>query len=152
PITAIAIDPSDPNDLFVGSDVGVFRSVTGGANWVSFNEGLPGASVYALAFHPATNDLWAATYGRGMFRILAVSLASPAADFTASPSRLTAGVPVLFVDTSTNSPTSWSWNFGDPGSGPANVSAMKNPAHTFAAPGVYTVTLTAANSSGSNQI
>lgn len=151
PITAMAIDPSDPNDLFVGSDVGVFRSVNGGASWVSFNEGLPNASVYALAFHPATNDLWAATYGRGMFRISAAALA-PASNFAASPARLTAGLPVLFVDTSTNSPTSWSWNFGDPGSGTANTSALKNPQHTYAAPGVYNVTLTAANSVGSNQI
>jgi PKD domain-containing protein len=151
PITSMALDPSDPSDLFVGSDVGVFRSADGGASWVSFNEGLPNAGVYAIAFHPATSDLWAATYGRGMFRISQVSLA-PAADFVASPSRLTAGSPVLFVDTSANSPTSWSWNFGDPGSGTANVSTKKNPEHTYAAAGSYTVTLTAASSAGSSQI
>ena len=29
PITALVVDPSDPNDLFVGSDVGVLRSVDG---------------------------------------------------------------------------------------------------------------------------
>ena len=153
PVTAMAIDPAAPSDLFVGSDVGVFRSVDGGASWVSFNEGLPNASVYALAFHPATNDLWAATYGRGMFRISAVeAVLAPAADFAASPSRLTAGRPVLFVDTSANSPTSWSWNFGDPASAANNLSTVKNPEHTFAVPGVYTVTLTVANSAGSNPV
>jgi PKD repeat protein len=151
PITALVLDPADPNDLFVGSDVGVLRSVDGGASWVTFNEGLPNAGVYALAFHRSTGDLWAATYGRGMFRILAPSLA-PAADFSASPTGLFAGTPVLFVDTSGNSPTSWAWNFGDPASGAANTSTSKNPKHTYSAPGVYTVTLIAANSVGSNLI
>jgi len=151
PILSLAVDPSDPNDLFVGSDAGVFRSANGGASWVSFNEGLPNAGVYSVAFHPATSDLWAATYGRGMFRITAVAVA-PAADFTPSSSRPTAGVPLLFVDTSVNAPTSWSWDFGDPGSGPANTSTSENPEHTYAKPGVYTVTLTAANSVGSNQV
>ncbi len=151
PITALVLDPSDPNDLFVGSDVGVLRSVDGGASWVTFNEGLPNAGVYALAFHRSTGDLWAATYGRGMFRILAPSLA-PAADFSASPTGLFAGSPVLFVDSSGNSPTSWAWNFGDPASGAANTSTSKNPRHTYAAPGVYTVTLIVTNSVGSNLI
>jgi photosystem II stability/assembly factor-like uncharacterized protein len=151
PITSLVLDPSDPNDLFVGSDVGVLRSVDGGASWVTFNEGLPNAGVYALAFHRSTGDLWAATYGRGMFRILAPLLA-PAADFSASPTGLFAGTPILFVDTSGNSPTSWAWNFGDPASGAANTSTSKNPRHTYAAPGVYTVTLIVTNSVGSNLI
>jgi len=151
PITAIALDPSDPNDLFVGSDVGVFRSIDGGVSWVSFNEGLPNAGVYALAFHPGSGDLWAATYGRGMFRIQAPSLV-PGAEFSASPAGLFAGYPVLFIDTSVNAPTSWAWSFGDPASGAANTSTLKNPRHTYSAPGVYTVTLIVRNSVGSTQI
>ena len=135
--------------LFYGSVLGVFilalgvKRANGHGAFIGLIVGL--ATVFTIAFHPATNDLWAATYGRGMFRISAVAAAlAPAADFAASPSRLTVGRPVLFVDTSANSPTSWSWSFGDPASGTNNLSALKNPEHTFAVPGVYTVALTAA--------
>jgi photosystem II stability/assembly factor-like uncharacterized protein len=69
PVTTLVIDPTDPGDVFVGTDVGVFRSVNGGASWTSFNQGLPNVSVYGLAFSPASGDLYAATYGRGAFRI-----------------------------------------------------------------------------------
>ncbi|HEX6901897.1 MAG TPA: PKD domain-containing protein [Thermoanaerobaculia bacterium] len=50
---------------------------------------------------------------------------------------------VIFFDASTQSPTSWSWNFGDGG-----VSALQNPSHTYGADGTYGVTLTATNSAG----
>lgn len=43
---------------------------------------------------------------------------------------------------------SWAWNFGDPGSGANNTSALQNPTHDFATSGSYTVTLTVTNSTG----
>ncbi|RYY50566.1 MAG: PKD domain-containing protein, partial [Chitinophagaceae bacterium] len=43
---------------------------------------------------------------------------------------------------------SWSWDFGDPGSGAANTSSLQNPTHIFSSPGSYTVSLTVANSEG----
>ncbi len=36
---------------------------------------------------------------------------------------------------------SWSWNFGDPGSGANNTSAVQNPSHDYMQWGSYTVTL-----------
>lgn len=39
-------------------------------------------------------------------------------------------------------PSSYSWNFGDPASGASNTSTAANPSHTFSAAGTYTVTLT----------
>ena len=51
---------------------------------------------------------------------------------------------VVFTDTSSNTPTSWLWDFGD---GSA-TSTAQNPTHPYAAPGDYTVTLTATNASG----
>ncbi|MCH6470352.1 PKD domain-containing protein [Sinomonas terrae] len=71
--------------------------------------------------------------------------AAPVASFTASPTSGTAPLSVAFHDTSTGSPTSWSWDFGD-GSAP---STAQNPAHTYSAAGTYTVTLTASNAGGS---
>jgi len=43
--------------------------------------------------------------------------------------------------------TQWHWNFGDPTSG-NNIATIKNPAHTFASAGPYTVTLTVQNATG----
>lgn len=69
----------------------------------------------------------------------------PIADF--SVSRFTGKVPLAidFTDLSTNSPTSWSWDFGDSG-----TSTAQNPTHTYTVAGTYTVELTATNASGSD--
>lgn len=61
-------------------------------------------------------------------------------------STLTCTGVVNFTDTSTNGPTSWLWDFGDGGS-----STAQNPTHTYTTPGVYTVSLVATNSNGSDQ-
>jgi PKD repeat protein len=74
-------------------------------------------------------------------QFVAVSLGTPPqADFTFQSS----GLNVAFLDASTGSPTSWSWDFGDGGS-----STRQNPQHSYAAAGTYNVTLTATNSAGS---
>ncbi|HEY5343142.1 MAG TPA: PKD domain-containing protein [Solirubrobacteraceae bacterium] len=44
--------------------------------------------------------------------------------------------------------TSWSWQFGDPGSGPADQSTLQDPTHEFSQPGVYQVTLTITDADG----
>jgi PKD repeat protein len=49
---------------------------------------------------------------------------------------------IQFVDLSSGSPSQWSWDFGDPGSGIANTSSLQNPVHSFTALGTYTVCLT----------
>ncbi|KAA9332661.1 GEVED domain-containing protein [Adhaeribacter soli] len=55
---------------------------------------------------------------------------------------------VRFTDQSTNAPTSWAWDFGDPASGALNTSTLPNPVHIYHTPGTYTVTLVATNSNG----
>jgi PKD repeat protein len=60
-----------------------------------------------------------------------------AASFTFTPATPVAGQPVQFTDASTGNPTTWSWDFGDGGS-----STARNPSHTYAQTGTYTVTLT----------
>ncbi len=70
---------------------------------------------------------------------------APVAQFSGTPTTGVAPLAVVFTDLSTNSPTSWSWTFGDGG-----VSSLQSPSHTYAAAGTYTVTLTAANAAGSD--
>lgn len=75
----------------------------------------------------------------------AVSVSAPVADFTANVTSGTAPLSVQFNDNSTNTPTSWSWEFGD-----GNTSAAENPAYTYPDAGVYNVTLTVSNAGGTD--
>jgi len=70
---------------------------------------------------------------------------APIADFIASPVVIVEGESVQFTDQSANSPTSWSWDFGD-----GESSTQQNPVHTFNSPANYTVSLTVTNNSGSD--
>lgn len=70
---------------------------------------------------------------------------APVADFTANTTTVCLGESVDFTDLSSNSPTSWLWNFGDGGS-----SSSQNTTYTYNTPGTYTVTLTVTNVSGSD--
>jgi len=70
---------------------------------------------------------------------------SPVANFTGSPASGTAPLNVNFTDTSTGSPATWLWDFGDGG-----ASNLQNPSHEYNAAGTYTVSLTVSNSNGSD--
>ena len=71
----------------------------------------------------------------------------PLADFSTAPLTSTAPYIVSFTDLSTDGPTSWLWDFGD-----GKKSSQQDPHHAYLTPGTYTVTLEAANSSGSDII
>lgn len=70
---------------------------------------------------------------------------APVADFSGTPTSGTVGLSVDFTDLSTNTPTSWLWDFGD-----GDISTDQNPTHVYAAIGTYTVALTATNGDGSD--
>ncbi|HEX8313836.1 MAG TPA: PKD domain-containing protein, partial [Flavisolibacter sp.] len=72
---------------------------------------------------------------------------APAANFTAAQTAGCAPIVINFQDLSTGSPTSWQWNFGN-----GSTSTLQNPSTTYFTPGTYTVTLIAANASGSNTL
>jgi Zn-dependent metalloprotease len=73
------------------------------------------------------------------------SVSPPIAQYTADVTSSCTGI-IQFTDQSTNTPTSWLWNFGD-----SQTSTAQNPSHTYTASGTYTVTLTATNTYGSDQ-
>jgi PKD repeat protein len=76
-----------------------------------------------------------------------VMVPPPLANFTASPRAGTAPLTVQFTDTSTGSPTGWTWDFGD---GNTTTTPVRNITHIYVANGSYNVTLTATNGGGSN--
>jgi PKD repeat protein len=72
-------------------------------------------------------------------------VALPAAAFSASPTEGCAPLTVQFNNESSENATAFSWQF--PGGTPA-FSAEEHPVVTYASPGVYSVSMTASNSSG----
>ena len=69
----------------------------------------------------------------------------PTARFFADPRGEYAPLEVQFHNASLGLPTSWSWDFGD-----GTTSIARKPRHTYAAPGLYTVSLQVSNAFGSD--
>ncbi|MCL4866097.1 MAG: hypothetical protein KJZ47_09410, partial [Gemmatimonadales bacterium] len=66
-VHVIREDPTNPNLLFVGTDVGVYASVNRGGSWQRFMSDLPTTPVHDLKIHPRDHELIAATHGRSFW-------------------------------------------------------------------------------------
>jgi photosystem II stability/assembly factor-like uncharacterized protein len=69
PINVVREDPKRPNVLYVGTDLGVYVSVDGGAQWQVLANNLPTTFVHDLIVHPRDDMLVIATHGRGMYAL-----------------------------------------------------------------------------------
>jgi len=68
-VTAIAIDPLDPDTVYVGSvNGGIFESTDGGTTWATANRGLASLEIQALVVDPRDPRLLFADTGGGVFR------------------------------------------------------------------------------------
>ncbi len=67
PVYALAVHPTQPNVLYVGTEVGLFVSEDGGNNWSTENNG-PAATIVRVLFFADNNTLVAGTYGRGIWK------------------------------------------------------------------------------------
>jgi serine protease len=105
------------------------------------------AGTYTVAL-TATNAYGSNTLTKtGYVTVTAPNTNPPVAAFSGTPLSGNAPLTVVFTDASTNTPTSWSWTFGDGG-----TSAVQNPSHVYTTAGTYTVALTATNAYGSNTL
>ena len=138
--------------MFIDLNVGAFctnayNGVTNGSIQVTYNfnnlDSFAAFNVYGWfsACNWGTGIPMTNYYIKSGYNVIGV----PSANFTANATNGSAPMDVQFTDHSTNSPTSWSWNFGD-----GATSTEQNPAHTYTKPGVYTVSLTATNAGGSH--
>ena len=153
---------SDTNYLLQGTSV-QFTDLTTGNPAISWEWSFPGAS-------PNTSDLQnpVVTYtDYGTFDVtLTVTnpdgtdtevktgymtveqVLAPETDFQASQAEITEGDMIDFTDLTINEPTSWSWIFEG---GTPETSEEQNPdSVTYMTPGVYSVTLTATNTGGTD--
>ena len=70
PVHCVAVDPTNSSRLYVGTDLGVFSSLDGGANWAVENTGFANVITESLAVNGGpTKYLFAFTHGRGVFRV-----------------------------------------------------------------------------------
>ena len=88
----------------------------------------------------------------GSISVIGVPIAPFAAFMNATPRSGTAPLTVMFTDQSTNSPTSWKWEYRTGGGSWTEFgSGLRNPSNGFAA-GTYDIRLTATNTAGSNTV
>jgi photosystem II stability/assembly factor-like uncharacterized protein len=89
PVSAFVIDPQDSNALYAGTDIGVYQSLDGGANWLPFGTGLPRVAVFGAQISNVHRILRIATHGRGLYEIgipgVGIPVPRPAGDGTSGP-------------------------------------------------------------------
>lgn len=71
PVHCLVIDPLNTARLYAGTDLGVFVSTDGGANWAVENTGFPNTVVESMSLNTANGvtRLFAFTHGRGVYRV-----------------------------------------------------------------------------------
>jgi PKD repeat protein len=114
---------------------------TKGASQILTNNGITGTVVGTAAGF--TNYGSIGRYGlTGTWQYL---LQAPTASITSDRTGGVFPVAVAFDGGTSTDPdglvVGYSWNFGDPASAGANTSTLRNPVHTYAAPGTYTASL-----------
>lgn len=67
PINALLVDDVKPDHIYVGTDIGVFRTLNKGKSWFWFSENLPVCAVYDIRLQPKLRILRVATHGRGIW-------------------------------------------------------------------------------------
>jgi PKD repeat protein len=152
PINCILNQTGTNEGVYVGTDVGVYYTDNDLTSWMPFSNGLPNVVVDELEIHYGAGKLRAATFGRGLWETTIHDPSSnlPYANFTGDTLSGCPGFNVQYSDSTTNSPTSWSWTF--PGGTPAS-SNLQNPVVAYNTPGMYhNVKLIVTNTFGTDSV
>jgi photosystem II stability/assembly factor-like uncharacterized protein len=67
PVHSIVVHPTEPNTLFIGTDLGAFVTTDGGANWLRENVGFANVIIEHLEIN--NGRLFAFTHGRSVFSV-----------------------------------------------------------------------------------
>ncbi|MCB9501651.1 MAG: PKD domain-containing protein [Deferribacteres bacterium] len=145
PLTDVTISILGPDSLYVVGVIDSFVVTPGSIKvktyyklFVMPNAPLRELSVQVLLDYKASNVL--SQKITEDFLIDAAVAPSILAEFTADPLQGTAPLSVNFTNASQGDIVAYSWDFGD-----GSTSVEANPQHTYTAPGLYTITLIAAN-------
>jgi uncharacterized repeat protein (TIGR01451 family) len=107
PAWSVVVDPNNSQRIYVGTDLGVFVTLDGGANWAKETTGFSNAVVKSLHILNVggVSTLYAFTHGRGLFKV-----AIPASCATVTPN-LAVGAAGGTPNVSVTSPSgTCTWN------------------------------------------
>lgn len=142
---ALVPSPPDPGAVFFFSGLGVSGNQADGFFYDPASPDAPVGEVeITLDYTPSGGSL--TTY---LFTV--ENLFVPTLGFSATPACIpTEGGTVSFNNTTSGkfSVASWSWNFGDVGSGSGNTSTLEAPSHNYPMPGSWDVRLAATTFDG----
>ena len=140
PAHSVAIDPNDSQRIYVGTDLGVFVSLDGGANWARETTGFSNTVVESLSANNTNGvtTLFAFTHGRGAFKVTiptSCATVSPTSQAFFSPGNT--GSVTVTKNLSATAPCDWhavsndsfiTINSGDTGSnnGTVNFTVAQN--------------------------
>ncbi|HMQ48779.1 MAG TPA: T9SS type A sorting domain-containing protein [Saprospiraceae bacterium] len=69
PVNCIFVDPMMPDDIYIGTDLGVYASFDGGFSWEAYSDGIAEAAmVMHLSISEPERKLRAATHGLGVYQ------------------------------------------------------------------------------------
>lgn len=68
PANCIVYQPNSPDRIYVGTDVGVFYSDYGSNIWTLFGNNLPNVIINDLEINSKTKEIYAGTWGRGVWK------------------------------------------------------------------------------------
>ena len=136
PIRWALFNPSNREEVLLATELGVWMTSAisdASPTWAPVNDGLANVRCDMLQYRPVDGLVAVATHGRGLYTSDIFATAASAIFITQDVTY--EGMDIDFHNASVAG-TSFSWDFGDGGS-----STDENPSHTFASPGVYSVTL-----------
>ncbi len=153
PANCIVYEPGSNDRVYVGMDVGVYYLDNSTTNWTLYNTGLPNTVIADLEISPINpTKLYAATYGRGVYKVDVVTSAAPVSSFSVASTGLCSGTNISFTDQSANAPTSWSWSVTPAAGVTVTTPTLQNPTMNFTNGGTYTVSMQATNIVGPGSV
>ncbi|GAA0720972.1 hypothetical protein [Dokdonella soli] len=67
PVNSLAFDPVFSNQIWAGTDIGMYLSADGGATWIPYNQGVPNVAIFSVKANGHTGNVLTCTHGRGAF-------------------------------------------------------------------------------------